>query len=60
MLNEDLIKGANAAAEFCGLDVRTVYHLVEIGELPATKKGKTLYFLKSELKRAFAPAQAAA
>lgn len=53
MLNEDLIKGAPAAAKFCGLDTRTIYHLVEIGELPAIKKGKVLFFRKSELDSAF-------
>ena len=53
MLNEDLIKGAKAAAKFCGLDPRTIYHLVEIGELPAVKKGQVLFFRKSELDRAF-------
>lgn len=53
MLNEDLIKGATAAAKFCGLAPRTIYHLVEIGQLPAVKKGKVLFFRKSELERAF-------
>lgn len=53
MLNGDLIKGATAAAAFCGLDARTIYHLVEIGQLPAIKKGKGLFFRKSELERAF-------
>lgn len=53
MLNEDLIKGATAAAAYCGLPARTIYHLVEIGELPAIKKGKVLFFRKSALDRAF-------
>ncbi|MGB3791286.1 MAG: helix-turn-helix domain-containing protein [Sphingopyxis granuli] len=53
MLNQDLIKGAPAAAKFCGLPLRTIYHLVEIGELPAIKKGKALYFRRSELESAF-------
>ena len=52
-LRDDLIKGTSAAAAHCGLDARTVYHLVEIGELPAIKKGKVLYFRKSELDAAF-------
>lgn len=53
MLNQDLIHGAKAAAEFCGLKPRAIYHLVEKGELPAIRKGKTLFFRKSELERAF-------
>lgn len=58
MLNEEMIKGARAAGAYCGLNTRTIYHLVEIGELPALKKGKVLFFRKSELERAFAPATA--
>ena len=53
MLNQDLIHGAQAAAEFCGLPRRVIYHLVEKGELPAIRKGKALYFRRSELERAF-------
>jgi len=53
MLNEDLIKGATAAGAYCGLQARTIYHLVEIGQLPAIKKGKVLFFRKSELDAAF-------
>lgn len=52
-LSDDLIKGTPAAAAYCGLDPRTIYHLVEIGELPAIKKGKVLFFRKSELDAAF-------
>ena len=53
MLKDDLIKGAKAAAEYCGLRPREIYHLVEIGQLPGRKKGGALYFLKSELESAF-------
>lgn len=53
MLNQDLIHGAKAAAEYCGLPRRVIYHLVEKGELPAIRKGKALYFRRSELERAF-------
>lgn len=53
MLNTDLIVGAPAAAEFTGLTARRIYHLVDIGELPAIKKGKCLFFRKSELEAAF-------
>lgn len=53
MLKDDLIHGAAAAAAFCGVPRRTIYHLVEKGELPAIRKGKTLFFRKSELERSF-------
>ena len=53
MLNQDLIHGAKAAGDFCGLTARTIYHMVEKGDLPAIKKGRALFFRKSELERAF-------
>jgi excisionase family DNA binding protein len=53
MLSSDLLSGANAAAAFIGVTPRAVYHLVEAGHLPAIKKGRKLYFRKSELERAF-------
>lgn len=52
-LSNDLIAGAAAAAHFTGLTVRAVYHLVEKGELPVTRKLGRLYFRKSELEAAF-------
>ncbi|QZP08187.1 helix-turn-helix domain-containing protein [Caenibius sp. WL] len=53
MLGNDLIRGAKAAAAYCGLTPRLIYHLVERGELPAIRKSGTLFFRKSELERAF-------
>ncbi|MCC4252246.1 helix-turn-helix domain-containing protein [Sphingobium naphthae] len=53
MLGNDLIAGANAAASYAGLTARAVYHLVEQGRLPVIRKGKRLYFRKSELDAAF-------
>lgn len=53
MLSDDLLPGAIAAAAFIGVTPRAVYHLVEAGHLPAIKKGRKLYFRKSELERAF-------
>jgi excisionase family DNA binding protein len=53
MLADDLLPGANAAAIFIGVTPRAVYHLVEAGHLPAIKKGRKLYFRKSELEAAF-------
>lgn len=59
MLSDDLLPGANAAAAFIGVTPRAVYHLVEAGHLPAIKKGRKLYFRKSELERAFSSDAAA-
>lgn len=56
MLKDDLLSGAEAAAAYIGVTPRAVYHLVEAGHLPATKKGRKLYFRKSELERAFSAA----
>lgn len=53
MLHADLIAGANAAASYAGLSPRAIYHLVEAGHLPVIRKGKRLYFRKSELEAAF-------
>lgn len=53
MLNGDLINGASEAAKFIGISPRTVYHMCEAGTLPFIKKGKRLYFRKSELEAAF-------
>ena len=58
MLADDLLPGANAAAAFIGVTPRQLYHLVEAGHLPAIRKGKRLYFRKSELERAFSSAAA--
>lgn len=53
MLNADLILGATGAAQYTGLPVRVIYHLVEQNRLPVIRKGKRLFFRKSELERAF-------
>ncbi|MGE3745634.1 MAG: helix-turn-helix domain-containing protein [Sphingomonadaceae bacterium] len=53
MLNSDLIEGAQAAAEFIGLKRRQVYEMVERERLPVIRKGRRMYFRKSELERAF-------
>lgn len=52
-MNTDLIEGADAAAMFTGLSRRKIYRLVELGHVPAVRKGRRLYFRKSELDRAF-------
>lgn len=53
MLNADLISGAADAAAYCGISRRTVYNLVENGRLPVIRKGRKLFFRKSELEAAF-------
>lgn len=53
MLANDLLPGAAAAAAYIGVKPRAVYALVETGELPVIRKGRRLYFRKSELDRAF-------
>jgi len=53
MLANDLLPGANAAAAFIGVTPRAVYHLVETGHLPVVRKGRKLYFRRSELERTF-------
>lgn len=37
------------AAQFLGLTVPTIYSKVSKGEVPVTKRGKRLYFFRSEL-----------
>lgn len=59
MLNSDLINGASKAAAFIGITPRTVYHMVERGELPVIRKGRRLYFRRSELEAAFRSQDAA-
>lgn len=53
MLNSDLIAGATAAADFIGVTPRMVYHMASNNLLPVIRKGKRLYFRKSELEKAF-------
>lgn len=53
LLADDLLAGATAAAKYVGLTPRAVYHLVESDHLPVIRKGKRLYFRKSELEEAF-------
>nr|WP_246605093.1 helix-turn-helix domain-containing protein [Aquisediminimonas sediminicola] len=41
------------AAEYTGLTERQIYHMAEDGRLPVIRKGKRLFFRKSELEAAF-------
>ena len=53
MLKNDLLSGAKAAGDYMGTSPRAVYHLVETGNLPCIRKGRKLFFRKSELEAAF-------
>ena len=52
-LSDDLIHGAAAAADYMGLNRRTVYRMVEAGEIPFIRKGNKIFFRKSDLDVAF-------
>lgn len=53
MLSEDLIKGARGAAKYLGISERSVYHMTEKRQLPVIRKGRTLFYRKSDLDQAF-------
>lgn len=53
MLRDDLLIGAKAAAEYIGASPRMIYHMTERGTLPCSKRGKRLFFRKSELEATF-------
>ena len=55
MLATDLLKGAKAVEDETGgtISQRQVYHLVERGLLPVIRKGRSMYFRRSELEAAF-------
>lgn len=55
-LSDDLLAGASAAASFVGVSQRAIYHMVEGNQLPVIRKGRRLYFRRSELERAFSSA----
>lgn len=55
MLGSDLIKGAKGVEDDTGgvITRRQVYHMVENGQLPVIRKGRSMYFRRSELEAAF-------
>jgi excisionase family DNA binding protein len=53
MLSDDLIKGAKGAASYTGLTERSIYHMTEQGLLPVIRKGRSLFYRKSDLDAAF-------
>lgn len=52
-MKDELLTGATEAAKFTGMSRRQIYRLVEDGHLPCARKGRRLFFLKSDLRRAF-------
>jgi excisionase family DNA binding protein len=52
-LSQDLLAGAEAAGAYVGIGQRAIYHMVEAGQLPVIRKGRRLYFRKTELEKAF-------
>lgn len=53
MLSADLLCGAEAAANYIGETRRAIYHMADRGLLPVIRKGRKLYFRKSELEASF-------
>ena len=49
LLADDLLKGADAIAEFMGLNRRQIYHLAEKSRLPVFRLGSVLCARKSTL-----------
>ena len=54
MLSCDIIRGTKAAAEYLGFTERQLWHMVYEGRVPHVRKGRRLFFRKSELDRSFA------
>ncbi len=52
-LSLDLLEGAAAAASYLGIKQRSVYRMTESGNLPVIRKGRKLFYRKSDLERAF-------
>lgn len=52
-MQTDLLPGAKSAAKYTGLSQRQIYRLADDGHLPVVRKGRRLFFRKSELDRTF-------
>ena len=52
---EDLIRGAKGVEHDSQgrIKARQVYHMVENGQLPVIRKGRSMFFRRSELEAAF-------
>jgi excisionase family DNA binding protein len=59
-LADDLLEGADAAAEWTGLKRRSIYHMVRNKRIPHARNGTKLLFRKSELNRHFSSESVAA
>ncbi|GAA0471431.1 hypothetical protein GCM10009096_10530 [Parasphingorhabdus litoris] len=53
MLNQDLLDGAQEAADYIGVHPRSVYNMANSGRLPVIRMGRRLFFRKSEIDAAF-------
>ena len=53
VLADDLLEGAAAAAAHIGLKPRAVYRMTDAGHLPVIRKGRKLFYRKSDLEAAF-------
>ncbi|MFC0204717.1 helix-turn-helix domain-containing protein [Novosphingobium soli] len=52
-MKDDLLHGAQAAADFLGITRNLVYKLADKGEIPVIRKGGAMFFRKSELEKSF-------
>jgi excisionase family DNA binding protein len=52
-MRDDLLEGAASAAAYTGISRRKIYRMANDGLLPHVRRGRTLFFRKSELDRAF-------
>lgn len=57
-MDNDLLKGADAAAHATGLKRRDIYYLVECERVPFRRIGRQLFFSRSALMDALLPAEA--
>lgn len=48
-LRDDILQGAKAAAEYTGFSRHSIYHMVDLGQLPVVRVGSKMIFRKSEL-----------
>lgn len=53
MLDGDIIRGTKAAAQYLGFTERQLWHMVYEGRVPHVRKGRRLFFRKTELERSF-------
>lgn len=57
-LRDDILNGAQAAADWLGLSRRTIYDMTEKGFLPCARFGQRIFYRKSELDQVFRAAAA--